>query len=289
MRIIDFIEIDFKDFMCFDPYEHSVNAQVSNEKLKEWLSLEFIFDEKEKALYSLLSVNTNEEFTPLDIGITDFNKYVFNFSKWDLNCSGVYFCSHIELNEIEETIKKDHSRYKEKFIYSNDNDYFESKKDLFKELNNFSRLEVYRTFDSFGEWEFYIGLEYFEDSPPLAFGVFVEKDKTPEFYKQYHREILKIYDRFNEGQANSMSELSNNTNGWSLRQRYELFNSLGFLDFVQKQNDFSEKEKHKVISYLFDCNIDNARKLFNGSYNKGRVNKDEITNLLKGYKLPKNK
>lgn len=251
---------------------------------------------------SKLLINVNKVFSKHEY----LKKVVYDLLKKPnrkiKDSKGLFLSKHIEIEKFKEDFISGFIKYKTKFVYAKPSDYIKINKDYIRELNLFIELSESNQSTIFEDEKIKVfnvpkySYEVDEFTTVRNYTVLIKKEAvteyTPNFFIQYYNFVLDFIKEFEKDESlvnHKPKEKIKPKNGWSLIQRYELFNSLGFLDVVQKQSDLSEKDKHTIIAYLLDCNVDNARKLFTGTYNKGRVNKDEITNLLEGYKPPKHK
>jgi hypothetical protein len=72
---------------------------------------------------------------------------------------------------------------------------------------------------------------------------------------------------------------------WSLQQRYELLERIGIVKLLYGSTNQGKKQfKDEVLSKILSCSVDNARKLQDGKYGKGRVDEVELTELLNNLK-----
>ena len=61
-----------------------------------------------------------------------------------------------------------------------------------------------------------------------------------------------------------------------MKLRYELINDSGLLTNLIKSN-IKESDKWDCISQILGVNVDNARKLYSGTYDKGKSSDEEIS------------
>lgn len=118
------------------------------------------------------------------------------------------------------------------------------------------------------------------------------KDKSFEYFKQYSRKLYETIDYLINPKKDVEIVISNEDkpkSDWSARERFELFDKIGFLKIIQTQTEISEGKKHEIISKILNIHVDNIRKMYSGTYDKGKLNLDKITDLLEGVNVNKNK
>lgn len=226
------------------------------------------------------SENEKEELKSL---VRDFIDFLKNNTGYETSFVYlVHICKHIELDEVQSVIHSDWLSYSKINQYAELSHYYnEVWKPIVSDLSYYINSDLEKGEDFNSDYYYVINNFLGDDSFYL-----VEKSYSKEFYVHYFEKVVdKINDYFKEPYL----EESIKTNGWSLRQRFELLSRMNLLKVIQTQDNLLEGEKHLLVSYLLNCSLDNARKLYSGTYNKGKVDEAEINSLLKNYKFETNK
>ena len=179
----------------------------------------------------------------------------------------------MELDVIEDYLDSELKSFYSKYPYTTNADFF---KERLKYEMNFINSFLH-CFDN-------NNLRVIADTPHGRFYVvdegyfylFVKNEDDIFKVYQYFRKLKEIIECFvsHENSNESIKKTSN----WSLAQRYELLIMLGVIKKINLL-DVSENSKHEIISNILNCNLDNARKIYTGTYNKGKVDIEKLENL----------
>ena len=238
LNIIEFIDIDENAITGMDSFTLE-DMEKTNVALKEYLKKKGILKNKAEQIYSVLSIDPFKETEDLiydDIrGITELG--------------GFFYCKHIEIKEFERLLFEEYREYKEKHPYCNEKDFVNHNKYFIEYLNDFCELDSYGNIGRSDNFELSTirAIRTFDKTPFLIYGVFVETNHSLDFYKQYYREVLKLFNEFSEGQTYTKSELNNNS---GLRQGYD---NLLFDQFIYGASlDNKNLLKPEVVNIWFE-------------------------------------
>ena len=170
-------------------------------------------------------------------------------------------------------------RYRESFptltYFTLDIEKLKSKFKNYEDYHVVSKNSYYKS--GFDSGERYKAWSLILHNPTLFEDIFIKQLKQPEI-----KEEVKEKDTIIETPTLNLKNIPN----FTLQQRYNLFEQLGFDSIIHQLNTEKQGAKHKLLALILGISPDNAKHLLNGTYKEfTKEQQEEVEEFLNRNKI----